>query len=224
MNRWSSEVGPRRFKISTMAPPWAGRTPRRSGAGEASSAAAIGRSNQNQISLPCAAKCSLRSDSARMLFCHSSTAPQLPFFKICSAAHNASALDVGRSQSRFNGSTHQCRAAIACGIQGGWTSAIRWFRASRANTGCSSWSSPMPCCSSSSSVRLDCGHPPFGSSLSNTPCPVLMAGVRDRPSSLARHTSGRAPGSTPDGENTGATEDMESILAIEYCMNIQYIG
>ena len=65
----SFRIGPRRLMTSTTMPPSAERTPSRSVAGEASVALASGRTSRNSVSVACAARCSLRSASARTCCC-----------------------------------------------------------------------------------------------------------------------------------------------------------
>lgn len=93
--------------------------PKRKNAGDASLAAAIGRINQNQISALCAARLRRRKDSERIWFCQKTTAPQLPFFKICSVLHNASPVDDGLSHNNRRVSIPHSLKARDCGIYGG---------------------------------------------------------------------------------------------------------
>lgn len=116
MNRVLSQAGPRRFNTSTATPPSAGRKPSRSGAGEASLAHAIGRISQNQISEPCAARFKRRRDSERIWFCQKTTAPQLPFLRICSVVHNASPVFEERIHSKRLVSIPHVLKACACGM------------------------------------------------------------------------------------------------------------
>jgi hypothetical protein len=53
------------------------------------------------VSVVCAAKLSLGSASLRVLVCHSSTAPQLPFRRICPVDQRASAVVGAFTHRRF---------------------------------------------------------------------------------------------------------------------------
>lgn len=153
-----SRCGPRRLTNSILMPPGAGRSASRSGAGEESWAAAIGRSRKNSVSPHWAARCRRRSDSARMCCCHNSTAPQLPLRRICSAAHRLSAaLPVLRIHSSCCGGKSR---PSACGAYGGCSKAAGRVRLAR--VAFNKRNSPMPGCWSSNSVRTPVGQPPPG--------------------------------------------------------------
>lgn len=174
--------------MSTETPPRAGRSANRSGDTDASAAAASGLTSHNQVSLDCAAKLSLLSDSGRMFDCHSKTAPHEPFFRICSADHNASAELFGRSHRTFRSFKRQDRQVMVWGRYGGCMKATRCWRDSVAKAGLSNCISPIPCCCTNSSTSAERGQPSLGSSEFNTPCPVDMVGARDTASWSARHT------------------------------------
>lgn len=101
--------------MSAEIPPSAGRKAMRSGDGDASAAAANGRTSHNQVSVDWAARLSRLSDSGRTFDCHNTTAPHDPFFRICSAAQSASAELLGLSQSTFLSSNCQALKAIVWG-------------------------------------------------------------------------------------------------------------
>lgn len=183
-----SQTGPRRFNTSTSTPPGAGRMPSRNEAGEASLALAIGRINQNQISAPCAAKFKRRKDSDRTWLCQKTTAPQLPFFRICSVVHKASPVLAGRIHNNRVVSIPHNLNASECGIYGGCTSAMRCVFDSFANKGLSNCNSPIPDCCNNNSTREDRGQPAPGSSWSSDGCPDELVTAREIASSLARQT------------------------------------
>lgn len=115
----ASHVGPLRLMMSADTPPMAGRSAMRKGDTEASAAAAKGRTSHNQVSVLCAARFSLLSDSGRTFDCQITTAPQPPFLRICSAAHKASAELCGLNQRRLRSLRCHERHAIECGRYGG---------------------------------------------------------------------------------------------------------
>lgn len=171
-------MAPRRLMKSMAMPCWAGRRPRRSGLGDASCAAASGRTIQNSMSVSCAARCRRRSDSVRAWVCQNSIAPQLPLRKTCSALHKASAVEPALIHSRCSGGKpHSVHAAI-CGRCGGCTNAMRRFLPMTCNTGRSSRISPMPACCTSNSIMAAAGHPPCGKALSSSAKPEGKAAVR----------------------------------------------
>lgn len=94
-----SQAGPRRFRIWTDRPPAAGASASRKGAGVAFCAALLGRTAMNSRSLAWAARCRRRRDSGRTWGSQQIRAPQLPFFRICSAAQSASTGFSGATQS-----------------------------------------------------------------------------------------------------------------------------
>ena len=110
---------------------------------------------------PGAGGAALRAGSAT---CHSSSAPQLPLRKICSALHSASALRAVLIHSRRSCGKPQADHAAACGAYGGCSSAMRCWRAIAAKAGRSNCISPIPGCASSSSISAERGQPPPGSS------------------------------------------------------------
>ena len=168
-----SRRGPRRLTNSILMPPGAGRSASRSGAGEESWAAAIGRSRKNRVSPHWAARCRRRSDSLRMCCCHSSTAPQLPLRRICSAAHRLSAaLPVLRIHSSCCWGNSRPRV---CGSNGGWSRATGSFWL--ASDDCNNRNSPMPGCWSSNSVKAPAGQPPPGNWWERTGIPVSTQDV-----------------------------------------------
>ena len=166
IKKGSSAAGPFRLMISTEVPPFAGRRANRSGAGEGSCAHASGRSIQNQVSVPCAARCRRLRCSFRVVCCHSRTAPNPRLFSNSSVVHKASAVLSVSIHTNLVGSTPQDIAAMACGIKGGLTRAILRFSESLDNTGLRSCSSPIPGCCSRSSTKTDRGHPSSGNSSS----------------------------------------------------------
>ena len=107
--------GPRRLTMSMETPASAGRSANRSGAGDESLAQAIGRMNQNQVSVVWAARFSRRKDSPRTFDCHRMTAPQLPFLSICSVVQSASPVLFARIHSSRLVSIFHVSQAIACG-------------------------------------------------------------------------------------------------------------
>lgn len=102
-NSGSSDTGPRRLMKVMFSPPGAGRTPRRSGAGDESWAAEIGRIRKNSVSPDWAARCNLLNDSARICGAQYSKAPT-PLLSTCSQAQFASELVLLLSQTNFVGS------------------------------------------------------------------------------------------------------------------------
>ncbi len=166
-----------------------GASARRSGAGDASRAAAVGRSRKNRAAPDCAARLRRRSASDRTACCQSSTAPHVPARSACSAAQRASAV---RGAFRFTnpaGSTPQYASAAGCSRWGGWTMTTG-FGARRASTGASNRSSPMPGCCASSSTRQPGGQPPPGSSADSAAWPVSIPREPACANWLARHKSG----------------------------------
>ena len=97
-------------------PPADGRSAIRSGAGDASAAALNGRKSQNVVSVDCAARFSRRSASVRMFFCHSKTAPQLPFRRTCSVAQSAFAVVGARIHKMFEHVRPKNLQAAALGL------------------------------------------------------------------------------------------------------------
>lgn len=212
--------------MSTETPPSAGRSAIRRGEGDASAAAASGRMSHSHVSVNWAARLSRRRDSARTFDCHNMTAPQLPFLRICSAAHNASAELPGRNHSTLRSFTCQERQAIACGRYGGCIRATRCCLDSDTRVGFSNCISPMPCCWTSSSTRADLGHPPLGSSASSALWPVVQVVEREIASSLARHTS-RMAGS-PASSAAVVVVNGDACMLVpwsceKYCMDAQYM-
>lgn len=189
MNNGISCCGPRRFNKLIRRPPAAGLACRRNGAGDASGAQACERSIKNKVLLPCAARCSRRNAALRVCSCQHNSTPQLSARNICSAAHNVSALRAVRIQSSCEGGSPIALRASACGMYGGCSRTMRrCFNCCRA--GASRRNSPMPCCCSSSSLRLPSGQPRPGSSADSAAWPVSMHCAAPRASCEARHSEG----------------------------------
>lgn len=188
-NSGASRCGPRRLTKSTCMPPAAGRSPRRRGAGEASWAAASGRSMKNRVSPLCAARCRRRRLSPRAWLAQNSSAPQLPLRSTCSAAHSASALRLVRSHSSREGGRPSAASARAWG---GWGGCSRTMRrsAQACRAGRSRRISPMPGCCCSSSTRVPTGQPPPGNWEESAACPVSTQRVPERASCEARQSEG----------------------------------
>ena len=170
-------------------PPAAGRSARRNGAGDASCAAASGRSMKNSVSPPCAARCRRRRLSLRTWLVQNSKAPQLPLRNTCSAAHSASAVRVVRSHSIWDGARPSAASARAWGGWGGCSSTMR-RSAQAARAGRSRRISPMPGCCRCRSTSVPPGQPPPGSWLESVAWPVSMQRVSACASCDARHSDG----------------------------------
>lgn len=157
-----SSWAPRRFKIVRSIPPSAGRSARRSGAGDASCADASGFRRKHKASVSCAARFRRRTVSFRVCDCQSITTEHAPTRKACSAAHRASALRSGCTQITCEGFRPIAASARAFGTCGGWMSITGRLPAAK-NTGASNLTSPEPALDTCISVRLLVGQPPPGS-------------------------------------------------------------
>src|SRR5690606_8078115 len=131
-----------------------------------------------------------RNASGRARGSQHSKAPQVPCFRICSAAHRASAGRSGATQSSCRGSSRQPCQQASCGTWGGCTSAMTWRRSSWASAGCNRRISPMPGWGASSSTSAPCGHPPAGSCADNAAWPVGTPRAALRANWVARHRAG----------------------------------
>jgi len=181
--------GPLLFTKSSCIPPSAGRSASRSGAGDASCAAAKGRARKNSASPSCAAKLSRRRLSLRQWVCHSNTAWKPPCRRAVSVAHSASAVLGASIHTSCDGFRFIAASASALGMCGGWMSATRRFPA-RPSIFCNKRNSPIPGWLMSSSIMLLTGQPPEGNCASRIGCPVETTRVFDRASCEARQIDG----------------------------------
>ncbi len=163
MDRGSARAGPRRFAMSTVKPSRSGRSASRKTAGDASCAAASGRTMKNSVSDDCAARWSRRSEDAWTYWDQKSRAPQLPARKICSADHNASAVFRARTWSNCSGASPMYSRPSPFGTCGGCTMATGRLP-NVPSAGRSRRISPTPACCTSRSTSAPTGQPPPGSS------------------------------------------------------------
>ena len=190
-------------------PPAAGRSARRKGAGEASCAAASGRSMKNRVSPLCAAMCRRRRLSPRAWLAQNSSAPQLPLRNTCSAAHNASAPRLLRSHNSCEGGRPSAASARACGAWGGCSRTMR-RSAQACRAGRSRRISPMPGCCCNNSTSMPTGQPPPGSWAESAACPVSTQRVPACASCDARQSEGckaSGAGGTDEPEDEPGTDE-----------------
>jgi len=173
--------------MSTVKPSRSGLSASLKTAGEASCADASGRTMKNNVSEACAARCSRRSDEVWTYCAQNSRAPQLPARRICSAAHNASAVFEARICINCSGERPMYSRPSPFGTCGGCTIATGRLPSSL-SAGRSSRISPTPACCTSRSTSAPTGHPPPGSSADNAGYPVSTTRPRPRASWDARHS------------------------------------
>lgn len=193
--------------MSTVRPSRSGRSASRKTAGDASCAAASGRTIKKSVSDDCAARCSRRSEDVWTYCDQNSNAPQLPARRICSADHKASAVLEARICNSCSGDRPMYSRPSPFGTCGGWTIATGRLP-SALSAGRSSRISPTPACWTSRSISAPTGQPPPGSSADSAGYPVSTTRPRLCASWDARHRDGCISSARTAAVDIGSSKNL----------------
>jgi hypothetical protein len=165
--------------MSTSNPSSAGLSASRNNAGDESCARARGPTITKRVSDACAARCNRRKADVLRCCAQKISPPQLPVRKICSADHNASAVDCAFTCSSCSSGSPIYPRPSPFGICGGCSKAIGRLPATL-RAGRRSLISPTPGCCTSRSMSAPTGQPPPGSSADSAGYPVSKTRPRCR--------------------------------------------